>query len=1041
VSLPAQHVNYITVAGAGFRVALYNAYVMYSARFSIHFSVSLALTITAQMLVVAPPVFLPFFAPFWGLHGLVAIACLMTAALLWLGLWADWKADILYVIAFLLFIGMAFFYFGGRDWLGGAIFVVMALAQVWVLYPPRIQLRWALNGSLLLAGALNLGVGIGLLAIPTALSAPMYLILLPAKNWLAAGFVLSAVFGVLGQMPANRAAMRFLYVLSLPWLVWLIVFALHFALHQVIAALTVLAAILGMHVQVPPVTLPRWVTHFLHRAVAVGLVLLLGVALILWQADARLLAQAAFLVRQIVLMVLVFFAAFMTYTQIVVIAGATQKQSEPDKLPDVFTLALNDIALENQQTQIARSLAAQKRRVDMLEQLNALKMQLYTTLDTPVAAQLVVNTVERAFQCALVSVFVLDDERDELEFLAVAGKMAYTVPPSYRQSADVGLMGRCVRTRRPQFANDTSLEPDYLGLEHQTFRSEIVIPVIVHASVKGVLVVDFETVGAFDQSDVAALEAIGVDLAKAWQNSLFNQRMVEVIQAGVTLSGALDLETALRQGASLTHQILAAEYVFLAALDAERELHKTTSAGYAPLLQEFLNRNPSENPLVASILQSARPTRLRDFHSRFPDINIQNSRLRPFLGIPLSARGLNLGVLIAFGKRGAPVFDDHDETFMALLAAQISAALETAWLYQQARGSLETVTHLHQLSTRIMQSDMLLEAITAIAETAYRLGDASEAGIMLFDARGNVQAEVKVDQLGAYTGSVHPVQAIEEARQRGQSVLVATKPGSARVCLPIVTPHRAYGAVWFEIPELRWNNARYVANLEMLANQSAVALERSMLLEETRLQARALEAAYRELEVTYDQTLAALSSALDARDRETEGHSRRVGWLACKLAEEMQLPPDQMKALQRGALLHDIGKIGVSDTILLKPGPLTDEEWLAMRRHPDVGGDIIAGIPFLRDGMQVVRYHHERWNGSGYPHGLKGEAIPLLARIFAVADAFDALTSTRPYRESISHDEALQYMQENANILFDEQVVDVLEKILNTDLLRQAWKQ
>jgi putative nucleotidyltransferase with HDIG domain len=245
------------------------------------------------------------------------------------------------------------------------------------------------------------------------------------------------------------------------------------------------------------------------------------------------------------------------------------------------------------------------------------------------------------------------------------------------------------------------------------------------------------------------------------------------------------------------------------------------------------------------------------------------------------------------------------------------------------------------------------------------------------------------------------------------------------------TPRRQYGALWLEVMEEDWNKARYSDNLHTLANQAAIALERSILLVETRKQADEIESAYQELEATYDQTLAALSSALDARDRETEGHSLRVAHLSYRLALEYGLSPEQAKTLERGAILHDIGKIGVSDNILLKPGPLDPQEWEVMRQHPDIGAQIVKGIPFLQEAMPVIRYHQECWDGSGYPLGLKETAIPLNARIFAVVDTFDALTTERPYRSPISAQEAMEYIRSKSGILFDPTIVTAFGKMID----------
>jgi putative nucleotidyltransferase with HDIG domain len=236
------------------------------------------------------------------------------------------------------------------------------------------------------------------------------------------------------------------------------------------------------------------------------------------------------------------------------------------------------------------------------------------------------------------------------------------------------------------------------------------------------------------------------------------------------------------------------------------------------------------------------------------------------------------------------------------------------------------------------------------------------------------------------------------------------------------------------IPE-KISRGKNFANILMLSNQAAVSLERVNLLAESRRQAREIEAAYEVLEDTYDQTLKALMSALDARDRETEGHSNRVSQLACLLGEKIGLNSDQLKALERGALLHDIGKIGISDTILHKPGKLTEDEWKIMRMHPDIGSRIVERIPFLQESMPVVRYHHERWDGSGYPLGLKGEDIPIQARIFAAVDVFDALTSKRNYRQKSAPNEAVQYLHEQSGVLFDKRIVEVLSQLPYADYI------
>ncbi len=182
----------------------------------------------------------------------------------------------------------------------------------------------------------------------------------------------------------------------------------------------------------------------------------------------------------------------------------------------------------------------------------------------------------------------------------------------------------------------------------------------------------------------------------------------------------------------------------------------------------------------------------------------------------------------------------------------------------------------------------------------------------------------------------------------------------------------------------------------------------------------------------------ALTQALDARDHDTEGHSQRVTVLALKIGKEMGMDETALNSMRLGALLHDVGKIGIPDAILHKPGPLDEREWELMRQHPQIGYDILRGIKFLAPALDIVRCHHEQYDGSGYPAGLKGETIPLSARIFSVADVYDALTCDRPYRPAFTHVDTMNEIRKNIGRQFDPAVVAVFEKSISTGMARKA---
>jgi putative nucleotidyltransferase with HDIG domain len=194
-----------------------------------------------------------------------------------------------------------------------------------------------------------------------------------------------------------------------------------------------------------------------------------------------------------------------------------------------------------------------------------------------------------------------------------------------------------------------------------------------------------------------------------------------------------------------------------------------------------------------------------------------------------------------------------------------------------------------------------------------------------------------------------------------------------------------------------------------------------------------LDRALGSLENAYRSTLQALTAALETRDAETHGHSERVVTFSLRLGREYGLGPVEMKALEFGSLLHDIGKIGVPDAILRKPAKLTDEEWVRMREHPLHGQQILRGIKFLEGAARVVAQHHEKWDGSGYPLGLKGDEIDICARIFSVADAFDAITSDRVYRKGRPYEAATAELDEWVNRQFDPKVVEAFHRVPRED--------
>lgn len=690
-------------------------------------------------------------------------------------------------------------------------------------------------------------------------------------------------------------------------------------------------------------------------------------------------------------------------------------------------LAQNTGALKEQLALAHQKLNIEKQRTTQLTYLIELSHQLNEELDPPVAAQIAVNALERVVKGAVVSLLMYEAETRDLVALASGGPMTSILPPGHRQNAQQGIHARVIRSKKTIVLNDTTQDADFIAVNNENTRSLIITPMFSQGQLTGVIEVRSDKPHAFNNMDIASVEGVALELTRAWERARHQQRLSELIQSGVSLASLLDPEAAVQEIALLARKTFDARFVFVTLLDHQGGYSRTAHAGDAPRLLDSLNKNPASDPLLQAALNAANPFRVRDVrkYTSPNTIELDHPALRSALAIPIRLHRLSIGTILAFGKQSGVFFTEKDEALAGLLGSQAAASVESSWLYQELRNKESVTSMLRQLSEEVLMTDDVGKAAETIARAAHKTANAIETGIVLIAPNGDIQTEVQLDHRGAHTRGRHPMERIQQAIQTGQSIFVTIEQGEL-ACYPMITRSRPIGALWVLIPEIRGQN---FANVQLLANQAAVTLERVNLLAESRRQAKELEAAYEELEKTYDQTLKALMSALDARDRETEGHSTRVSRLACLLGEKMGLNSDQLKALERGALLHDIGKIGISDVILHKPGRLTEEEWKIMRMHPEIGARIVERIPFLQESMAVVRYHHERWNGSGYPLGVRGEEIPLHARIFAVADVFDALTSSRNYRKKSTPQEALQYLRDQAGILFDREIVEALAEL------------
>lgn len=329
---------------------------------------------------------------------------------------------------------------------------------------------------------------------------------------------------------------------------------------------------------------------------------------------------------------------------------------------------------------------------------------------------------------------------------------------------------------------------------------------------------------------------------------------------------------------------------------------------------------------------------------------------------------------------------DDDGDIRSVLRDLLSEQYECA----EAASAAEALAFLRAEEYELMISDITMPGMSGLEMIPHVRGMAPDTVVVMISGMKTVESAIEALRLGAFDYLMKPF----DLRQ--------VEAGVKRA---------------LEHHDLLVAKRQHDYQLEELVEQRTAELDHAL---------DSLEDAYR-------ATLRALTSALETRDAETHGHSERVVTYSLRLGRECDLSREQMKALEFGALLHDIGKIGVPDAILRKPAKLTEEEWVRMREHPVHGQQILRGIEFLEGAARVVAQHHEKWDGSGYPSGLRGEEIDLCARIFAVADAFDAITSDRVYRKGKPYAVAAQELNEWAGRQFDLQVVAAFHRVPQED--------
>jgi putative nucleotidyltransferase with HDIG domain len=420
-----------------------------------------------------------------------------------------------------------------------------------------------------------------------------------------------------------------------------------------------------------------------------------------------------------------------------------------------------------------------------------------------------------------------------------------------------------------------------------------------------------------------------------------------------------------------------------------------------------------------------------DEESKFIKSSSMEYSTRSALSVPLKVKDKVIGVINVNNKKNGKPLSDSDSLLLQTLSSQISSAIDNAKLYNQMQQRIVEITMLQNVGQVINSTLDLSEVLKLVLDQILGIFDADMGSLMLWDEVNDclkITEQRGLDNLYSDQVSFKSGEGVAGGvYARGRGILIlnslndenykkfgneSEKIAKTLMCVPISIKGIVQGVLSCE-KRLDHTGSFTKENLNLMttiSSQASVAIENANL--------------YNDLLDLYLHTIQSLAAAIDAKDSYTHGHSKRVMYFSIAIAKEMGYSGEKLNTLRHTALLHDIGKIGISESILQKPGKLTDEEFDNIRSHPVLGSHILESIDFLKDVRLQMKHHHEKYDGTGYPDRLKGEDIPLGSRIIAVADTYDAMTSTRSYREGLKHEVAVAEIKRCSGTQFDPQIVE-----------------
>lgn len=704
---------------------------------------------------------------------------------------------------------------------------------------------------------------------------------------------------------------------------------------------------------------------------------------------------------------------------------------------------------------VAREITERKRAEEEIKRRAEEFVALYETA-RDLAAQhdlpTLLNTVAERARALLYApgggIYLYDAARGDLELVVVVGA---PVPVGTRLHMGEGMAGRVAQARQPLIVNDyhawEGRSPQYEGIP---FRAILQVPMLYAGELIGVLVVHemAESERKFTEADAHLLSLFAGQAASAVHNTrLFNEtrRRSEEMAALEHISAALrvvqTLDEMLPHLLDETLAVLATDAGAIWLYDpAHAELRQAIARGWFRQLSET-PMQPGEG-IAGMVFASGEAHLSREFVQDPRTRASTRHQIPPGWGgacIPIRTAAQVVGVL--FAAVPLPREFTPEEMHLLMALAEIAGnAIHRMRLLEQTEQRLQRLEALRAIDMLVTASLDLNLTLNILLDHTLALMRVDAAAVLLLDSttqtlayaavrgfRGNALMHTRLGEGYANRAVLEraPI-SVPDLRQRQTGPLrtpfLAGEDFIAYYGVPLIAKGAVKGVLELFHRAPLTPDSEWLDFLETLADQAAIAIDNAELYE-------GLQRSNAKLALAYDATIEGWARALELRAHETAGHTQRVTELTERLARSMGITEAELAHIRRGAMLHDIGKMGIPDTILLKPGPLTEEEWVLMRRHPQFAYMLLSPIAFLRPALDIPRYHHERWDGTGYPDGLKGEQIPLAARIFAIVDVWDALNSSRPYRPAWSEEHVREHIRSLTGVHFDPKVVEIFMEL------------